>query len=118
MIYEITSEGPTFGPARHCVNLGTRETGRSVCAVHVEAGGPKPVAVRRVDTGRVEVEFKAPLADGARVLVIALAAGQLPVEATIVDPKGGGCGGKPLNDARPEPPAPERPTRKKSPAIP
>lgn len=86
--YEITSEGPTLGPARHCVNLGTRESGRSFCAVLVEAGGPRPLAVRRIDATRVEVEFEAPLADGARAVAAVLAEDRIPVEAIVIDPNG------------------------------
>ncbi len=86
--YEITSEGPTLGPARHCVNLGTRESGRSFCAVLVEAGGPRPLAVRRIDATRVEVEFEAPLADGARAVAAVLAEDRIPVEAIVIDPHG------------------------------
>lgn len=86
--YEITSEGPTLGPTRYCVNLGTRESGRSFCAVLVEAGGSRPLAVRRIDATRVEVEFESPLADGARAVSAVLAEDRIPVEAIVIDKNG------------------------------
>lgn len=86
--YEITSEGPTSGPARHCVMLGTRESGRSFCAVFVEEGGPRPLAVRRLDATRIEVEFASPLADGARTVSAVLTEERFPVEAIVIAPNG------------------------------
>jgi len=86
--FEITGEGPAFGAASHCVNLGTRESGRRFCAVHVEAAGPKPVDVRRIDTTHVEVSFDRPLAEGSSALSITLAADRLPAENAIVGADG------------------------------
>lgn len=86
--FAITSEGPTFGPPKHSVMLGTQQSGRSFCAVFVEEGGPRPVAVRRLDSTRIEVEFAALLADRTRAVTVRLSEDRLPVEAILVDPKG------------------------------